>query len=213
MKASNNVALVPANGTFELANTLFMAYRCVHSTIPTGRQLIIHPLPTDLCPMMISDSHWLLENVLCLTSNAIKYSDSGDIDLVVTIEPTPAITTFNRADHRVVSAQSLSPILTPRSVLETGVINRRQLSISNRLVDQLSARLLQVMYRPLTWLLMTLSNTIYHNLACTVYNVLVSHTLFGLHLIHTILIHSLSYPLGNLFTKSCTIGTVHYRDD
>ena len=128
MKASNNVALVPANGTFEFANTLIMAYRCVRSTIPTGRHLIIHPLPTDLCPMVISDSHWFLENLLCLTSNAFKYSDSGDIDLVVTMETTT--TSIPRVHHRV-SVQSLA-VSTPRSVLETGVINQRRSSLSNR---------------------------------------------------------------------------------
>ena len=137
MKTSNNVALVPANGTFELAHTLFMAFRCVRSTIPTGRHLIIHPLPTDLCPMMISDSHWLLENVLCLTSNAIKYSYSGDIDLVVTVEPTPTTTTFNRVHQRVsvTSAQAMAST-TPRSVLVTGVIsaNRSQLDLSSPVV-------------------------------------------------------------------------------
>ena len=87
MKATNNVALVPANGTFELANTLSMASRCVRSILPTGRRLTVHPLPADLCshPNLISDSHWLLENVLCLVSNAIKYSDSGDIDLRIHI--------------------------------------------------------------------------------------------------------------------------------
>ena len=127
MKASNNVALVPANGTFEFAKTLSMAYRCVHSTIPTGRHLIIHPLPTDLCPMVISDSHWFLENLLCLTSNAIKYSDSGDIDLVVTMEPTT--TSIHRVHHRV-PVQSLV-VSTSRSKLETGVINQRQSSINN----------------------------------------------------------------------------------
>ena len=54
--------------------------------MPTGRHLVIHPLPVDLCNMIISDSHWLLENVLCLVSNAIKYSDSGDVDLRVHID-------------------------------------------------------------------------------------------------------------------------------
>ena len=103
MKASNNVALVPTNGTFEFANTLSMAYRCVRSTIPTGRHLNIHPLPTDLCPMVISDSHWLLENLLCLTSNAIKYSDSDDIDLFVTLEPLKPTcpTTTTTTIHKV----------------------------------------------------------------------------------------------------------------
>ena len=132
MKASNNVALVPANGTFEFANTLSMAYRCVRSTIPTGRHLIIHPLPTDLCPMLISDSHWLLENLLCLTSNAIKYSDSGDIDLVVTMESTT--TSIHRVQHRV-PVQSLA-VSTPGSVLESGVIHQKRSGLSNRMAGQ-----------------------------------------------------------------------------
>jgi len=77
--------LVPANGTFELTKVLSQASRCLRSIIPVGRKLIIHPLPTDLCTTIISDSHWLLENVLCLVSNAIKYSDGGDVDLHVHI--------------------------------------------------------------------------------------------------------------------------------
>ena len=97
MKASHNIALVPSNGTFELADALSTASRCLHSIMPTGRHLIIHELPTQLRqnPLLISDSHWLIENVLCLTSNAIKYSDSGDVDLIVSIEPTPSATTNN----------------------------------------------------------------------------------------------------------------------
>ena len=84
-KSSNNIALVPANGTFELTKILSQASRCLRSIMPVGRKLIIHPLPTDLCTTVISDSHWLLENVLCLVSNAIKYSDSGDVDLRIHI--------------------------------------------------------------------------------------------------------------------------------
>ena len=96
MKASHNITLVPSNATFELTDALSTASRCLHSIMPTGRHLIIHDLPTQLRrnPMLISDSHWLIENVLCLTSNAIKYSDSGDVDLIVTIEPTPTVTTI-----------------------------------------------------------------------------------------------------------------------
>ena len=84
-KSSNNIALIPANGTFALSNILSQAARCLRSIMPTGRHLVIHPLPDNLCNMIISDSHWLLENVLCLVSNAIKYSDSGDVDLRVHI--------------------------------------------------------------------------------------------------------------------------------
>ena len=83
MKASNGIALVPANGTFDISNAISQAARCVRPLLPQGRQLVVHPISSKLCPMVISDSHWLLENILCLVSNAIKYSDSGDVDLHV----------------------------------------------------------------------------------------------------------------------------------
>ena len=113
MKASHNIALVPSNVTFELADALSTASRCLHSIMPTGRHLIIHDLPTQLCqnPMLISDSHWLIENVLCLTSNAIKYSGSGDVDLTVTIKPTPTAATMNR---RSSNSMAGSVLMAPR---------------------------------------------------------------------------------------------------
>ena len=118
MKASNDVTLVPSNGTFEFADTLSMASRCIHSIIPAGRHLIIHELPAPLRrnPMLISDSHWVMENVLCLTSNAIKYSDSGDVDLFVTIEPTPTAATLKKKDDSKDSMMSFvgSVLILPR---------------------------------------------------------------------------------------------------
>ena len=118
MKASHNVALVPSNGTFDFADTISVASRCIHSIIPTGRRLVIHELPAPLLrnPMLISDSHWVMENVLCLTSNAIKYSDSGDVDLFVTIEPTPTAATLKKKDDSKDSMMSFvgSVLILPR---------------------------------------------------------------------------------------------------
>ena len=162
MKASNNMALVPANGTFELANTVSMTYRCVRSTIPTGRHLVIHPLPADLCPMIISDSHWLLENLLCLTSNAIKYSDSGDINLIVTMEPTSTIIK-DRVQQKV-STQDLATI-TSRPVLEPGVMmssyKRHHSMSSNHLHGNLTSDILPVMHRSFVYHLTILQHNIF----------------------------------------------------
>ena len=104
MKASHNIALVPSNESFVLLDALSTAARCLYSIMPIGRHLIIHDLPAQLClnPTLISDSHWLIENLLCLTSNAIKYSDSGDVDLIVTIEPTPIAATINRDKDSII---------------------------------------------------------------------------------------------------------------
>ena len=31
---------------------------------------------------IISDKHWLCENILCLLSNAVKYSDGGTVEII-----------------------------------------------------------------------------------------------------------------------------------
>ena len=105
-KSSNNIALVPANGTFELTKILSQASRCLRSIMPIGRKLVVHQLPMGLCTMIISDSHWLLENVLCLVSNAIKYSDSGDVDLYVHISTDIRVDVASISQHSTKSSGS-----------------------------------------------------------------------------------------------------------
>ena len=44
---------------------------------------------------MITDRHWFTENILCLLSNAVKYSNGGKVTVTLThvITPTPTIVT------------------------------------------------------------------------------------------------------------------------
>ena len=80
MKASNNIALVPALETFNIVSILATAVNCMKH-VQSGRTIITHPIDTEICSYLISDRHWLSENILCLLSNALKYSDDGDVDL------------------------------------------------------------------------------------------------------------------------------------
>ena len=80
MKASSNIALVPAMETFEFEAALSMSVTCINH-LQTSRTIIVHPSDPRICSHLISDRHWLSENVLCLLSNAIKYSDDGVIDV------------------------------------------------------------------------------------------------------------------------------------
>ena len=79
MKASNNIALVPSMETFDLRAAVMMAITCIdHLSIGTT---IVHHFHSRICSSLISDKHWLVENLLCLLSNAVKYSDGGIVDL------------------------------------------------------------------------------------------------------------------------------------
>ena len=80
MKASSNIVLAPAMETFEFQNALSMSVTCINH-LQTSREIIVHPCDIRMCSHLISDKHWICENVLCLLSNAIKYSDDGAIDV------------------------------------------------------------------------------------------------------------------------------------
>ena len=80
VKASNNIALVPALGTFEIQSAVAMSVNCMNH-LQAARTIAVHPLDGNICSHVISDKHWLSENVLCLLSNALKYSDDGVVDL------------------------------------------------------------------------------------------------------------------------------------
>jgi hypothetical protein len=36
--------------------------------------IVVNPIPPEVCQFIITDKHWLIENILCLLSNATKYS-------------------------------------------------------------------------------------------------------------------------------------------
>ena len=82
MKASNNIALVPVMETFDIISALTMSVNCINH-LQSSRSINVLPICREICPYMISDKYWLSENALCLLSNAIKYSDTGVIDVCV----------------------------------------------------------------------------------------------------------------------------------
>lgn len=45
----------------------------------------VHPFDKSICSHLVSDKHWITENMLCLLSNAIKYGDKGHVDVHVEV--------------------------------------------------------------------------------------------------------------------------------
>jgi signal transduction histidine kinase len=84
MKASNNIALLPVQSTFDIGNAVSMSVICI-KRIESDRLVVVHPFDDRMCSHMVSDEHWLMENMLCLLSNAMKYSEKGDVDVLISI--------------------------------------------------------------------------------------------------------------------------------
>ena len=75
-KASGGIKLVPAMASFNLNDALLMPLKLMES-VQSESTIGMEPLPSSIHPQIITDLHWLRENVLCLVSNALKYSDNG----------------------------------------------------------------------------------------------------------------------------------------
>ena len=88
MKASNNIALVPAMENFEIASALSTSVTCMNH-LQLDRTITVHPIEDSVSSYIVSDKLWLSENMLCLLSNAMKFSDNGTVDVRVKLIDVP----------------------------------------------------------------------------------------------------------------------------
>jgi signal transduction histidine kinase len=78
-KVSLGKTLVPQKSTVSLLKAMSWAVDCVKRTTQGGATLVLDSLPDGICSHVITDYQWLVENVLCLASNAVKFSMAGII--------------------------------------------------------------------------------------------------------------------------------------
>ena len=84
-KANSGMALTPMMESVELVEALSVPIICINS-LQSDTKIIVDPIPDEICSFVITDKQWLMENILCLLSNAIKYSTGGIVNLFMKIE-------------------------------------------------------------------------------------------------------------------------------
>ena len=110
VKASSNIALEPTIESFDILSTFLDPIESMkHHLQPSDQsRIVIHPINENvlLHPYVSSDKHWFMENLLCLISNAAKFSASDtaiDITLDLVTEscliPLPSSSTYNYNDE------------------------------------------------------------------------------------------------------------------
>lgn len=83
-KASNNVALVPKPETIDLMEVLGLPMAVINSVqTKINIRLDVESIDGMVATHLVTDKQWLQENVLCLLSNAVKYSFKGLVILRV----------------------------------------------------------------------------------------------------------------------------------
>ena len=79
VKASRGMTLVPKYDFCAMQDVLDMSKTCMSKVVCSASQITFLPLSPPLSPFIFTDKQWLLDNIFCLLSNAVKYSDEGEI--------------------------------------------------------------------------------------------------------------------------------------
>jgi signal transduction histidine kinase len=110
-KVSSGVGLTPYKTTFDLQTALNSPLKWIKAMLPQDGSITLEclPFPTDIFSMVISDHRWVEENLLCLLSNAVKYSSHGVVSAGVTLNKNNL--RFTVEDNGVGIAEASRPML------------------------------------------------------------------------------------------------------
>jgi signal transduction histidine kinase len=98
-KVSTGLKLNPSIESVSLRDTIGWAVECMVNT--HGNVPIVFPdVPSDVHNQIFTDKQWLTENLLCLMSNAQKFTTEGDITIRCTLIP-PAVDKFYALKWRI----------------------------------------------------------------------------------------------------------------
>jgi CheY-like chemotaxis protein/signal transduction histidine kinase len=114
-KASSGMKLVPKNETCELEDTLRLPLLCMQNTVAADKKNSIHmePIPAEICEAIITDKQWLQENLLCLLSNAVKYSHGKGVTVNVKLIPSSTTTNNNNSNSNRPAALETTDLISP----------------------------------------------------------------------------------------------------
>jgi signal transduction histidine kinase len=81
-KASCGIDLMPVYRNINVVDAIEWSIRCVRS-LQDNIPIILQPLPPEMVRTCITDGQWLKENLLCVLSNAMKFSYSGTVEIAI----------------------------------------------------------------------------------------------------------------------------------
>lgn len=118
-KAAKGLKLIPKMESFNLIEALSLPLLCMKD-IQQKVIIELEPLPVEICEEIFSDQQWLQENLLCLLSNAVKYSSGGKVTLTLRIIERPqsfSLDTYIEDTHKAQLSVSRGSSITPFQLL------------------------------------------------------------------------------------------------
>ena len=112
-KATKGFKLVPTFDTVSLELKLNMTANMIRNAYPSI-DIHIKQIDEGVCSHIITDKQWLIENLLCLLSNAAKYSHKGHVDVAVALESNRQHLRFEVQDTGVgLSDEAMQDLFKP----------------------------------------------------------------------------------------------------
>ena len=119
-KSTSDIALTPKIEPVSITDSMQWAVTCLKAFQPNVSIAMV-PLPADICDVIVTDKHWLMENVLCYLSNAVKYSASGHVTVCASLfdysNDLVCDTHQNDGARKTVVFRSSSVVFPERSLL------------------------------------------------------------------------------------------------
>ena len=82
--------------------------KTLHRHLKSSVTIIVSPFPPTMCLDIITDKHWFTENILCLLSNAVKYSNGGVVTVAVEYVPAERVLSPDDKDTDSSSSSEIS---------------------------------------------------------------------------------------------------------
>lgn len=87
MKSTSGFKLLPKAETVNIATCFEWVRSCIKQYAGKNMHIVIDPILPSICQHIITDKQWLLENLLCLASNSVKYiGETGNVHFRVSLE-------------------------------------------------------------------------------------------------------------------------------
>ena len=162
-KATKGIKLVPRLETIDLWETMQLPLTCMRN-VQDRVSIVMQSMPSEVCSHVITDKQWLQENLLCLLSNAVKYTSQGNVTVTMSLidSSTLSFVTENssKINRNVTSNESLYgkpfqsslvgkqvPLIASSPEQDSKVVLPRALSINGTAImlrtgdDDVSARI------------------------------------------------------------------------
>lgn len=84
-KVSNGFKLEPRSEVVQLREVLDIPIKCMRD-MQNRIKIMLNPISDQIAAGIVTDRQWLLDNVLCMLGNAVKYSLYGVVRVTVSLE-------------------------------------------------------------------------------------------------------------------------------